>query len=292
MNWSKAKTILIIIFLIADLFLFYELYSEPLFNRITMNEESTKEVIGYLEKQGISVKSSIPKLSSSMAALTVKYKYFDKYYVLENFFDTPKDVSVNTYDDRVIMEDEKVYVEINRNGEFIYTDKTIINDQTASIDEQEALRNVNTFLDKVGIRDEDISNCTRSMEKGYLKMNCNQVYKDTFLDKSSLEIQATNKGVFYMKMLWFENIKIGKNKKEIIPPIKALMKLSELYKDSEKNVTVYDISLGYYFNADIEQVREFEVVAVEEGTAIPAWRIKTDMGDVYINAYNGTVEKS
>lgn len=292
MNWSKAKTILIVVFLVADIFLFYELYMGTLGNRITMDKESTREVINYLDKQGILVKSAIPKNSTPKTTLTVKYKYFDKYYAMENFFDLSEDVAVNSYDDRVVLEDEKAYVEINSNGEFIYMNKTIIHDQAVAIDEKQALKKVEEFLNKIGVVDIDTNNCTKSIEKGYLEMYCSQLYRDTFLDKSYLELQATNNGVIYMKMLWFETVNNGKTKKEIIPPIKALMKLSERYKDSEQNITVSDISLGYYFNADIEQVKELDVIAVEEGTAVPVWRIKTDVGNIYINAYNGTVEKN
>lgn len=291
MNWSKAKTILIIVFLIADIFLFYELYSGALGSRLIMDKENTKEVIKYLEKQGISVKSSIPKPSSSRATLTVKYKYFDKQYALENFFDSPDVVAIHTQDDRIVMEDEKIYVEINKNGEFIYTNKALMQDGEAPFDEKQALNKIEAFLKKIGIGEKDRYNESKTIEKGYLGIYFSQAYKDTFLDKSYLEIQATNKGVIYIKMLWFETVNNGKAKKEIIPPIKALMKLSELYKDSEHNVTVSDIGLGYYFNTDLEQVKELDVKAVEEGTAILVWRVKTDMGDIYINAYNGIVEK-
>lgn len=291
MNWSKAKTILIIIFLIADIFLFYELYSGTLGSRIIMDKENTKEVINYLEKQGISVRSAIPKPGSSRATLTVKYKYFDKHYALENFFNSPAVVAVHTKDDRIVMEDEKIYVEINKNGEFIYTNKALMQDGEAPIDEKQALNKIEAFLKKIGIGEKDKYNESKAVEKGYLGMYFSQAYKDTFLDKSYLEIQATNNGVIYMKMLWFETVNNGKAKKEIMPPIKALMKLSELHKDNEQNVTVSDIRLGYYFNTDIEQVKELDVKAVEEGTAIPVWRVKTDVGDIYINAYNGIVEK-
>ncbi len=292
MNWSKAKTILIVVFLIADIFLLYESYLGPLALRMARDKENTKEIVDYLEKQGISVKSAIPKPGSSKAALDVKYKYFNEQYAMGNFFDGLEDVDVKNYDDRIVMENKDIYVEINGNVELIYTNKALIEGQTGSFDEGEAQKKMEAFLKKMGINQKDRYSGIKKMKNGYLEMSCSQGYKGTFLDRSCLEIQATDKGVVSMKMLWFETVNNGKAKKEVISPVNALMKLSELYKDDEQNIIVLDMSLGYYFNTDVEDVKEFDVTTVKEGTAIPVWKVITDKGRIYINAYNGIVEKN
>lgn len=296
MNWSRAKTILIILFLIADIFLFHELYSESLESKSRAEQANAEEVIKFLEKQGISVKCNIPKASSPKTTLTVKYKYIDSQYALDTFFDSPKDVAIKTYEDRTVMEDKNIYIEINKNGEFTYTNKKLMRNRTNEVDEETALNNMKEFLKKVDIDDKDIYSSSKNLEEGYLKINCSQGYKGTFLDESYLEILATKEGIAYMKMLWFEVENNGKNKNEIIHPMKALMELAEEMEnksdEDKKHLVISDISLGYYFDTDKEQVEGFDVIEVEEGTAIPAWRIKTDMGNIYINAYNGAVEKN
>lgn len=295
MNWSRAKTILIILFLIADIFLLYELYPGILGNNRMIDEESTKEVIKYLEKQGIYVRCLIPKASSPKAPLTVKYKYFDSQYALKNFFHDPEEVVIKDYKDRQIMEDDRIYIEIYRNGEFIYTNKKLMENKAEEVDDKAALSSIEMFLKKLGIEGKDLYDSTQNIDRSYVKLSCSQGYKDTFLDESYLDVMATNEGVAYMKILWFEVENNGKTKKEIMDPMRALLKLADkLAQQPEvdnKTVTIFDISLGYYFDTDIEQVEEFDIVEVEEGTAIPSWRIKTDMGNIYINAYNGTVEK-
>ncbi|WP_073026560.1 two-component system regulatory protein YycI [Lutispora thermophila] len=296
MNWSRAKTILIILFLIADIFLFYELYSEDLVRRNKADQETAKEVIKYLEKQGIWVKCRIPKASLPKKTLTVKYKYIDSKYALGIFFDSPKDVAIKTYEDRTVLEDKKSYVEINKNGQLIYTNKELLRKKEEPMDEESALKNMKVFLKNIGIDDDDIYSISKKLENGYYIINCSQSYKGTFLDESHLELLVTKEGIAHMKILWFEVENNGKNKNAIIHPIKALMELAEEMEEKtdegKKDLVINDISLGYYFDTDIEQVEEFDIIEVEEGTAIPVWKMETNMGNIYINAYNGTVEKN
>lgn len=290
MNWSRAKTILIIVFLIVDIFLFYQTYTGKIGNKIVADKRSTDQVVEYLEKQDILIKGSIPTKSISCSLLTVKYKYFDRSHALDIFFDSMENVDFSQDNSKVVMENDEVYLEMKNNGEILYKNKNITLGDV--IDEGQSLKNIEKFLKKLNITDNEIFAVNKTKEKGCIKVKYSQGFKDMFIDNAILEIKATNKGVVSMKMLWFESIRIGKTKKEVIPPIKALMKLSEVFKDINKTVTVEEISQGYYFNTNIENVKEFDIKTVEEGTAIPVWRIKTDMGYIYINAYNGTVEKN
>ena len=292
MNWSRAKTILIIVFLIVDIFLFYQTYTVEIGNKIVTDKRSIDQVVEYLGKQDIKIKCSIPTKSISSSLLTVKYKYFDKSDALNIFFDSMENVDFNQDDNKFLMENDVVYLEIKNNGEILYTNRNANLGEKEVIDEIQSLKNAEKFLRKLNIIDNEIFVLDKTIEDNYVKLKYSQGFKDMFIDDAILEIKATNKGIAYMKMLWFESIRIGKTKKEVIPPIKALMKLPEIFRDVHRTVTVEEISQGYYFNTNIENVKEFDIKTVEEGTAIPVWRIKTNMGYIYINAYNGTVEKN
>lgn len=291
MNWSKAKTILIIVFLIADIFLFYELYPSAIQSRNAIDDEKVQEVMEYLGNKGVFVNCTIPKASRPKKPLSVKYKSFDSQFALEKFFQNPQDISIHQYEDKTIIEDEEIYLEINKIGELTYKNKQLMGNQSETIDDEMALSNIEEFLKIIGIMNKDIYDCTKIKENGYLKMHCSQGYKGNFLDHSYLEINATNDGVAFMKMLWFEIEDNEKNKNDIIHPLRALIELPGLYEDYDGNIIVNDISLGYYFNTDMEEVREFDMTEVKEGKAVPVWRINANVGKIYINAYNGTVEK-
>ena len=290
MNWSKAKTILIIVFLIADIFLFYVTYTGDISNNGIIGKNSMAQIIEHLENQGILVKSFIPSKGNPSPLLYVKYKLLNKEEAKEIFFDLDDNIIVKENEQKISMESSKILLEMLSNGDIFYLNKSLNNKDDGNIDEAQAQKNIDEFLKLLDIDQNDAIVVNKVIEDNSIIIRYNQSYKNQFIDNTYLEIKTTNKGVAYVKMLWFESVKNGKTKNEVISPIKALMKLSELYRQVERTVTVEDISQGYYFRFNIEQA--FDVKSVEEGTAIPVWRIKTDLGNIYINAYNGTVEEN
>ena len=289
MNWSRAKTILIVVFLIADIFLFHVTYKG---NVETTNTNSKSEIAMHLKEQGIKIESIIPDKGISCSLLSVKYKYFDENEALKTFFDSAQNVDIKRDDLKTVINSDGKLLEMKNNGEVLYLDKSMTKAEGEVLNERQALNKVEEFLDKLNININELYSSSKIVEDGYIKMKYTQGYKNMFLDNTYIEIKASNKGVTYLKMLWFESIKNGKTKKEVISPAKALMKLSEVFGDTEKTLTVEEISQGYLFSFNIEQVEKFGVKTVEEGTAIPVWRIKTNMDYIYINAYNGTVENN
>lgn len=289
MNWSRAKTILIVVFLIADIFLFSVTYKGSI---ETTNTNSISQVVMHLEKQGIKIESIIPDKGISCPLLNVKYKYFDENEALNTFFYSAQNIDIKRDDFRTVMNNDGIFLEMKNNGELFYLNKNMTEEEDEVLNEKQALNKMEEFLDKLDINLNELYSSHKTVEDGHVKMKYTQGYKNMFLDNTYMEIKASNKGVTYLKMLWFESIKSGKTKKDVISPVKVLMKLSEVFKDNEKTVTVEEISQGYLFGLNIEQVKEFDVKTVEEGAAIPVWRIKTDMGYIYINAYNGAVENN
>ena len=71
MNWSKAKTILIIALIVCNLFLLQNYLSieQAEEDRII---ESTESAVEYIENQGIKVNCEIPKKTMSLPVITVK----------------------------------------------------------------------------------------------------------------------------------------------------------------------------------------------------------------------------
>lgn len=292
MNWSKAKTILIVVFLIADIFLFYETYTTGnMGSKRIADRKNMAQVVEHLEEQGIEIKDSIPAKSLPCPLLYVKSKYFHESEALNIFFDSKEDVDIKLYEQKIVMDNDEAYLEMKNNGELFYLNKKIIPIEDKVINEKLALKYLEDFLKKLNINENEIYDSNKTLGAGYIKMAYSQGYKNMFLDNTYLEIKASDKGVSYIKMLWFESVKAGKTKKEAISPVKALMILSEILKNKDRTV-IEEISQGYLFSLDMKQVKELDVKIIEEGTAIPVWRIKTDLGYIYINAYNGTVEKN
>lgn len=287
MNWSKAKTILIIIFLIADVFLFYVTYTGDIRSIGHNNKENTLKIIEHLQKQGIIVKGTIPSKGNPAPLLYVKYKSLSKEEGRRIFFDSHEAVRINEKSDKIKFESNDALLELGMEGQILYYNNSI-DEGGENVDEELAQKNIEDFLLALDINKSDLIEIKKEKTKSYIKVNYSQSYKNQFIDNTHLEIKATDNSIIYAKLLWFDSIKNGKTKNEVIAPVKALMKLSEIYRDEDTTVTVEEINQGFLFNIGAHQA--FDVASVEEGTAMPVWRIKTDMGNIYINAYNGTVE--
>ncbi len=287
MNWSKAKTILIIVFLIADIFLFYVTYTGDISGK-TAEEDATK-VLEYMENQGISVKVPIPVKSTTASLLYVKYIMLERAEAKTLFFDSDESVDIKETAQKLIMESEEVILELNNNGEIFYLNKRL-NKNKEIVEEESALKSAVSFLKKFNIDFDDGMMVKKTKGDGYVSYRVSQSYKGQFIDNTYAEVKAVNEGIAYAKILWFESIQNGKTKNKVISPVKALMKLTELNSTGEDNVSVEEISLGYYFNNNMEKT--FAVDSVVEGNAVPVWRFKTEVGNIYINAYNGTVEEN
>ena len=287
MNWSKAKTILILVFLIADIFLFYVTYTGDIIGKTA--EEDVAKVLEYMENQGISVKVPIPVKSNPASLLYVKYKKLNPVEARDLFFGSDESVDIKETEQKLIMENEEVILELNSNGEIFYLNKNL-NKNKQTVEEESALRSADGFLKQLNIDLADGTLVKKTKGYGYVSYKFNQRYKGQFIDNTYAEIKAVSEGIAYAKILWFESIQNGKTKNKVISPVKALMKLAELNTAGEDKISVEEISQGYYFNNNMEKT--FIVESVVEGNAVPVWRFKTETGNIYINAHNGTVEEN
>ncbi len=288
MNWSKAKTILIVVFLIADIFLFYVSYGVDMVNNV--GEEDIAKVLDYLKSHNITVKGPIPSKGNPASLLYVKYKTLDIEEAREIFFDSADNIAIKESERKILMENDTILLELHNNGEIFYLDKRLNKKDNEAVDEGKITKSVDSFLKLLNIDLNQATLVKKIVKANYVNLRYNQNYKNRFIDKTYLEIKAVDEGISYAKILWFESVQNGKTKNEVISPIKALLKLAELYGIENNEVSVDEIIQGYYFSNSMEKT--FGVRTVMEGNAVPVWRIKTNVGNVYINGYNGTVEEN
>lgn len=288
MNWSKAKTILIVVFLIADIFLFYVSYGVDMVNNV--GEEDIAKVLDYLKSHNITVKGPIPSKGNPASLLYVKYKTLDIEEAREIFFDSADNIAIKESERKILMENDTILVELHNNGEIFYLDKRLNKKDNEAVDEGKITKSVDSFLKLLNIDLNQATLVKKIVKDNYVNLRYNQNYKNRFIDKTYLEIKAVDEGISYAKILWFESVQNGKTKNEVISPIKALLKLAELHGIENNEVSVDEIIQGYYFSNSMEKT--FGVRTVMEGNAVPVWRIKTNVGNVYINGYNGTVEEN
>ena len=290
MDWSRAKTILIIVFLIADIFLGYQFINQNQQSSPTITQESINETVARLKQHNILVQGTIPNKAIQMPNIKVKYKSFGKNEVINAFFaNNDKEPNIMTDKENLIIEDDKIQIKIKNEKEFFYLNKAI-GKQKSEIDEAKCKNLAEDFLGKVGIYGAATEIIKKSTTEGYIVIAGVQRYKGLFVDGTHIEMTINEDGVYKAAILWFGDIKPNESKtKLVISPLKALEKATKYYTDKYVRVNIFEIKQGYYFGTN--EAEQFDLKMIEEGTAVPVWRIKADKATIFINAYNGQLEK-
>ncbi len=286
MDWAKAKTILIAVFLIINSILGYYILEDNNGSVRYVDSENTKRITDYLTEKGIAVKGQIPERKLDMSSINVKYKLFMKDEIEGLLFSSEEKVEESETDSIVSLKGKTVTVSIKDNRELQYTDSSI--SPSGDIDEKACSKKIREFLARLGLKD-DAS--IRSVEEagGYKRIIYSQAFKDAEIFNSRMEFYVNDSGIYKAEIVWFETVKQAGKRTEVISPVIALLAVPEHNKDNAlPSREVLQIQQGYYFGTGVNE--QVDVSVVEEGTAFPVWKITTDTDIIYINAYNEKVE--
>ncbi|MCG0276177.1 MAG: two-component system regulatory protein YycI [Thermosediminibacteraceae bacterium] len=282
MDWRKAIGILIVSFLVLNILLAVNLYIETLPQKdFSLEEGQQQEIKTFLESRGIILETQIPLSGRPVPFLEISYQPQEAEKILKQFFG-----------------EEKPKIEEIRNGkkyrvgkrELIIMDNGTINftvredkESLASLDEHKALQVAEEFIkNHVGFPKDARLNTIKydSESKGYL-VEYVRYYQGFFIANSFMELLVTPDGVRNFYMSWLKPLKFKGKKREVIPPIAAILRV-EAEKNSGEQVVIKKVEQGYYsqfYNAD-------------RWLAAPVWKVELKNGEVYyINAYTGELEQ-
>ncbi|GAB6085830.1 two-component system regulatory protein YycI [Alkaliphilus crotonatoxidans] len=283
MDWSKAKNILILAFIITNIFLIYHIgmdifYSDEL--RL-ISDEYIDYVENELTRHGITVKDEIPKEIFTMPVLVVKYELFDhEATALQLLGEGYRRVDENIYEN----DHAQLIIESNKRLKYSLTDNTVVDYR---IDDEKAVEISNEFLKEHNLYRNDITlkQVYLGTEKAYgdtplYKLVYNQTYKGKFLGESYINVYVNHKGVVGMEAMLLKPDKTQNQKERTIPATEALLrKMSHIVNDHKEDVVISDIEIGYYFNPNDVQFSTWQ--QIEWATAFPAWKITLKNGKSY-----------
>ena len=286
MDWAKAKTILIAVFLAINIFLGYRIIAASPGSIGYVDEEKIKLVTDYLSEKNITVKGQVPVKKTDMPSITVKYKLFKKEDIVGSFFSPEEMAAESTEGSTVKLKGKDIEVSIKDNRELYYTDSSI--KPAAAIDEKACKDSIKEFLGRLGMKDDANLRVVENLE-GYKRFIYGQSYKGVDIYNSIMEFYVNDAGIYIANIVWFETIRQEGKKTDVISPVIALLYLPEYYENSiVSSKEVLEIQQGYYFGTGANG--QVDVSKVAEGTAFPVWKIATDTDIIYINAYNEKVE--
>ena len=211
MDWTKAKSILIVALIVTNLILVGAYYFQN--NDLDENEAEMREVtIKLLEDKNIFVKTDIPLEHHRMPKLTVKYDTMNQ----------------DVIDEQLANQDA-----LNENQ---LTEELLVAKTTEFI-ENCGLMNEHVVMDEIVRNENDI----KVVYKNYID--------GIAIEDSYIICTLTDGKITDFKRFWLNPIEVSEIKKEVIPAVAALIKfMSE--KTEDDKIYVEDLSLVYWLDSE------------------------------------------
>ncbi|WP_432405757.1 hypothetical protein [Wukongibacter sp. M2B1] len=289
MDWAKAKSILIVAFLITNLFLGYNVFkdSEIRHYAYTISIEKIDAVRELFQEKNIIINADIQEKMKKLPQFTVEYETYDRELIEERF---PDFTSIS--DDIIKYQKENEIVEVEYHKKSI----TYTNDNEIPIveetDENRAQEVALDFIKNHGFQGTDVKLWSTKKKYGEYEIVYKQKYENLILDHGYMNVIVRNGQVIRFERRWLNPLEAKASDKEIIPVTKALMlaiddlRMKKENEDSE--VIIEDISL--VFKLDILEFDElinekWYEINESTGTGLLYWRIfLADQDYIDINA--------
>lgn len=287
MDWTKAKTILIIAFLITNVFLVAGLVRENTRQESPVIDETyMTQTLAFLEDQGLVLERELPRNIPSLAPMTVEYVFFPAAETADHFLG----------DDWELAGDNTFQNEVRQ--------LTIINSKQLilrMIEPENPLQNMNeetiktasrTFLEAQQLYPEGLNLSQIYVgivpeyhEEPLHKLVYEQTYEGRFIGESYVHVYLNQQGIVAVEALLLKNP--SETEQTSVPrtmidaPEALLRKLEEMLAENQSQlpVVVSRVEAGYYFPLTSDPLTSWEAVA--SGTAVPAWKIVLKEGNTY-----------
>lgn len=286
MDWKRAKTILIIMFLVINMFLFYQLFASGRDQYKYTNAQELTSIKEYMTGKNVKFDTEIPDRVQVIPSLRVGYYNFELERVKKMFFAGKKPELLKLAEGYELTSGD-ISVEV-KNGIYLTYKNQAIKIKQSQVKKEKCLSHIDKFIEDLKLDTGNRYVKVNEVKNGSMRIVLGQQYKKLPVENSELEVIATEEGVAEARINWFEWIK-SDSKLNITTPIVALLKAFESRKEDAAPTNVKQIRQGYYFNIDRQKDPQ-ESVAIE-GTAFPVWVIVTDKNQIYINAYSEEFEK-
>jgi regulatory protein YycI of two-component signal transduction system YycFG len=251
MDWSKAKTILILALLVTNIFLVATygtmgVKDDP----VTLDQETLIEL---LEARGVYLEAQIPKHPKSMEVVAVEV--------------------VRSVDEEVnaLLASQGAPELFNIGDKFPGSE--LLNIEDPDLARAYVSASIN-FITALGFMDETVKFRELSLgQEGQILVEFQNIYDGVNLEESSIVCSFSQGSLIAMDALWLKPIANNRKKVTIMEPAVALLALVG-EKDTEEKLRVNSIELAYWLNAE-----EANLEDTVTDTAFPAWCITYNEGE-------------
>lgn len=273
MDWSKAKTILIVALLFTNILLGYVLLFNQDIADATVEDDFIENSIQLLNKKNIDVNTLLPTTSEDLFGLVVEYEIQDPLEINNNFFQGKGNIEVKgeglqiiSYEDESLtIVNDKLIIYENKPREKVY----------AINSEEEAAGIARDFLNDRGISTSDMEISFAKKIGNQYDIEFTKLFDGNYIEATFTNLHLDNRGVVKMERNWLNMKELGTTPIEISSAPKsilALLSMKEVY-----GKTISDISLCYYFDPEMQSY-DIDPIETQQGTTIPAWRVQFEDG--------------
>lgn len=276
MDWSKAKNILIMAFIVTNLFLAYVLFlTDKEDDEVTVKDELIVDVVNLLEKEGIKVDTEIPTLVPKLPVISLEYEIYNPVEIIPRFLKNYKEEQ---------MENETVYTDGDKSLRFKENNKKIVyenkdlrnNKETSKISLERATEISRNFMSEHGFDLKDVGLISHTEQGDIYKLEYRKVIEDIVVEETKMTIEVSSKGVILFERRWTEDVKRGRENLLTSSAPKALLRL--LTREEYYGRTIKEIDIRYYFNVD-EYKKSISFKDSTGGVATPTWRFIFEDGE-------------
>lgn len=281
MDWSKAKTILIVAFIITNILLIYVFIGEKGIEEPTLKEDFIGNVEKLLKDKDIYLATEIPTDMPYLNTMNVSYENMTIDDLNRLFFEN-KGILVKDGDAFSQIVKEKESVVIINNKLILYENK---NDEKTfkNIDRNQAIQIAEEFLKEKNIDTSDMELTFIKEENDTFYIEYSKLYNGVFVERAYTNFQIDGRGVKRFERIWLIVEDLGETEIYISTAPKAILALLDM--EDVYGKTIENISLCYYFDPQKHDYLE-EPGEAKQGKAIPAWRIQFQDGyKVFIDDY-------
>lgn len=263
MDWNKSNTILIIAFIILNIFLLIATFSDTFTDdtNFVVNEDFKKDVENLLKNKNINIKCEIPKDIYILPVLEIEYDIIQiNNELVEKYLGKGIEAQAEVY---VYKNDKNENLEIVDNKKLIYTlrDKVSGEIQNDEFINQE----IDNFLKVKNIDKTKFSETNRFVSNDNVYIAFTEKFNDYFIDNSYMRFYVDKNGIYKFEMQRVNSVMEIKDKIRLVPAIEALPRIIT-YEDI-KDKDIREIKMTYFSKED-ENWKDIKKTNLD-----PTWKV-------------------
>jgi len=243
-DWNKSNTILIIAFVIINIFLFTTDYNTKADNELSVYEDKNfvENVNKQLKSKNINIETNVPKETYTLPVLETEYEIIEI-----------NDELVQNYLGVNVKSSKDVFVYNNNQGEtleivdgkrIVYTLRQKIPSKEGDYNDEIVNNVIKEFLQNKKLNNEGFVNTEKYIYSDYQIVTYVQIYNELSLENSYMRFYVDKEGIYKFEMQKISSVMEIKAKVHTISSYEALLRLMA-YEDI-KNKDIVGIKMTYY----------------------------------------------